>query len=68
MSAGERKVKAYPGDVCQGGRQAQLAGPPAGQQGPEAKAGLIAEGLAWLQKTPGANSGAAQYDLYLLCK
>ena len=60
------KVMAYPGDGWQDGRQAQWAGPPAGQKGPEAEAGLAAEGLAWLQRNLGADSGAGLYDLYLL--
>lgn len=45
-----------------------MAGPPAGQRGPGEEAGPAAEGQAWLQKTPGAGSGAAQYDLYLLLR
>lgn len=57
---------AYPGDGWQGGQEAQWAGPPTGQRGPEAEAGLAAEGLAWLRKTLGADSGAELQDLYLL--
>lgn len=63
---GESKVMAYPGDGWQDGREAQWAGPPAGQRGPEAEAGLAAEGLAWLRRNLGADSGAGLYDLYLL--
>lgn len=57
---------AYPGDGSQDGREAQWAGPPAGQRGPEAKVGLAAKGLAWLQRNLGADSGARLNDLYLL--
>ena len=63
---GERKVMAYPGDVWQGGREARWAGPPAGQRGPEAEAGPAAEGLTWLRRNLGADSGAGLCDLYLL--
>lgn len=59
---------AYPGGGWQGGKGAQSAGPPVGQRGPEAEAGLAAEDLAWLQKNLGADSGAGQYALSLLCK
>lgn len=61
----ESKVTAYPGDGWQDGQEAQWAGPPAGQRGLEAEAGLAAEGLAWLQRNLGADSGAGLYDLYL---
>lgn len=57
---------AYLGDESRGGREAQWAGPPAGQRGPEAGAGLVAVGLAWLQKNQGEDSGARLCDLYLL--
>lgn len=57
---------AYPGDESQDGREAQWAGPPAGLRGPEAEAGLAAEGLAWLQRSLGAGSGAGLCGLYLL--
>lgn len=59
------EIAAYPGDGSQGGREAQLAGPPAGRRGPEAGAGLAAEGLAWLQRNLGVDSGAGLCDLYL---
>lgn len=57
---------AYPGDGSQDGQEVQWAGPPAALRGPEAEAGLAAEGLAWLQRNLGADSGAGLYDLYLL--
>lgn len=57
---------AYPGDGSQDGKEGQWAGPPVGQRGPEAEAGLAVEGLTWLQKNLGADSGAGLYDLYLL--
>lgn len=59
---------AYPGDVLQDGREAQRAGPPAEQRGPEAEEGLAAEGLAWLRRIQEADSGAELYDLCLLYK
>ena len=42
---GEIKVIAYPGDGLQDGQEGQWAGPPVGQRGPEAEAGLAVEGL-----------------------
>lgn len=62
------KIMAYPGDGWQGGQEAQWAGPRAGLRGPEAEAGLAVEDLAWLQKTPEADSGAGLWDLYQLYK
>ena len=56
----------YPGDGLQDGQESQWAGPPVEQRGPEAEAGLAVEGLTWLQKNPGADSGAELYGLYLL--
>lgn len=61
----ESEIAAYLGDESRGGREAQWAGPPAGQRGPEARAGLVAKGLAWLQKNQGVDSGARLCDLYL---
>lgn len=71
MLSRTRKAKhsetvAYLGDESQGGQEAQWAGPPVGQRGPEAGAGLVAEALAWLQKNQGEDSGARLCDLYLL--
>lgn len=62
------KITAYPDDEWRGGQEAQWAGPPAGQRGPEAGEELAAEGLAWLQRSLGVDSGAGPYDLCLLYK
>lgn len=60
------EIAAYLSDESQGGRGAQWAGPQAGQRGPVAGAGLVAEGLAWLQKNQAEDSGARLCDLCLL--
>lgn len=60
------EIVAYPGDGSRGGREARLAGPLAGRRGPEAGAGLAVEGLAWLQRNLGVDSGAGLCDLCLL--
>lgn len=65
-NAKHSEIAAYRDDGQRGGREAQWAGPLAGQRGPGAVAGLAAEGLAWLQKNQAGDSGARLCDLYLL--